>query len=1215
MKTNKMTTQPLTGNLFTIKNDLRDSAGIYEVVDENGTVAILEGAKEYDFFKGKQLRCNIISTEAARPVVVLTDKPAKTGSPFSISHSYLKSLFPENNWHDSMAELILYNGMEDSFETRAYTWLINHTEGLVGKELDVFLCDVRQALLYILEKSDLLKSVSTDETDILNDRICLIIEHTGYIRTALKSITEGCEGEYIDDIITKLSESGFLYHPKKHFCIMTYIFMLKPQIMESRIKGLLNALRSKNISHWRKEPFRSEIIKQMEEYVNVTEKKAMYDDRNTWAQIFEAIAIQLLMAADNEELIDVSLNLAKMCRAGSYFKYASPVRMADMSVDAIQGLLDKRFIYNLEDTASPEILYHKMESWYRNLELSSDQISTYNAGGLSLEISNNQITIRPDTENPDLKTIFSTKENIPQLWKGMDIMLEKGAASRVPSIKKGEDRMTCLKRLWHAIEDELFNGRRQHKVKTSKTKECPKVGDEVMVYIYSQEDENTYRCMVSDEAFYGQGLISVRSDERVPGIISYFPDSETEDFRSEKGNPLLIRMKVAKIEEDGTLIFDAKSLIHDFIKSDKPYFIQKCIVGRNTGENTILAITEGGLPTCVQIESEDRFCISEGDHIEVTIDGSKWFVNGFVQGKFLRRIDNENFTVEDAFRNLISSYAEDELEESHENEIAEINLDKSHVVEILNTLDRLAATEQGSDTGYCYMGFAGILSRLIGDEVRAAGYRRQMEMTYLLHKFAVTDSVDVDEMEKMQGLCLSDDCPNSLRRVFYHLMIVSHMGKDNDDLCARLAGIKLDETQELLKRYVYSYNVLLRTGLQVDGIKARIKQTLNLTGREGYVKTYDKGESQTVEFKTSILYPSGSKKGNLRIQTDQILKEVCAFLNRDGGTLYLGVNDQGVGVGLENDMKFELFNDSRDKYDLYVRDQIARYLGQAANHCVNSYFDEEACGRDVYVLEIQPCETAVSLYGEYYERQGSSSRKVGSEYLELFLRSKAAKEDPKVETAAPCQNGLNKSGTDNTQLQKKIATGKIRNNVLHNYEQNYEYSEAYLHFLPDTKFKVCKDDTYEEGSTLLTLNLHAQDIDNGFIVTVYDSGEVAKTPVSLYLDKAEQKLHCCHNEANPVFICPAQKDDVLYLSFEHKGTVFHRLENVSDLNETGLREAGEMLFDVTFDKILGAEILPDSFRNRLPKIVSTRKKLGNFWNTAETEAMVGFLSEQSPLHV
>ena len=136
----------------------------------------------------------------------------------------------------------------------------------------------------------------------------------------------------------------------------------------------------------------------------------MYDDKGTWAQIFEALAIQLLMTTDKEELIDVSLNLAKMSRAGSYFKYANPVRMADMSIDAIQGLLDKRFTYSLEDTSQSEILVHKMENWYRNLELERGQVSTYNAQGLSLEIANHSITIMPDTDT-DLKTIFSKSIN------------------------------------------------------------------------------------------------------------------------------------------------------------------------------------------------------------------------------------------------------------------------------------------------------------------------------------------------------------------------------------------------------------------------------------------------------------------------------------------------------------------------------------------------------------------------------------------------------------------------------------------------------------------------------------------------------------------------------------------------------------------------------------------------------------------------------------
>lgn len=1208
METKRMTV-PSVGNIFTVKSDLRDSAGIYEVVDEYGTVAALQGAGDYEFFKGKKLRCNVISTEGPRPQVVLAEKPSKTGCCFSISHSYLLGLLPDVAWRNSIVELLLYNGMEESFETKAYTWVITNTESLEGEQLNNFLCDIRGCLMGMMEKSELLTRVPSDEADVLNERISLIIEHTGYVRTALQAVVEGREDEYVSDLIGKLCRSGYLYHPKKQFCVLTYILRMRPKVMENRMGDLLSAILNKSIGHWKKEPFRTEIIKQLEAYICVTEKTALYEDRNTWTRIFQALAIQLLMADENEELIDVNLNLAKMSRAGSFFKYASKKRMADMTIDAIQGLLKKRFIYSLEDTANPEILYHKMEDWYRNLDIDRNQISTYTSKGLTLEISDKGIIVRPEDESTQQKAIFSSKENVPALWQGLDLRLEKGKASRIPSVKKGEDRMKCLKKIWQAAEDGLFDSASKQKDELHRSKTYPGIGDEVLAYVYRQEDDNTFRCMVSDENFYGQGLISIRSDEKMPGMISYFPYPEIEDFRSAKGNPLLIRMRVVGIEQDKTLIFDAKNLIHNFIRADKPYFLQKCIVGRNNG-NMLFAVTEGGLPTCVSISPEDSEDICEGDYVEVTVEGPKWFVGGFVQGEYVRRIEQQTFTVEDCFRNLVSSYAEDELEESTENEIREINLDKLHIVEIMNTLDRLVSMEQDSDAAYCYIGFAKLLSRLVGDEIRYAGYRRQMEIAYLLHKFAVTDSVDMDELSQFQNDCLADDCPNSLRKLFYNLLIVSYMERDNNDMCDRLSGVRLDPAQEELKGYIYSYNVLLNAGLPVDGLRAKVKQTLNLTGREGYVKTYEKGESQTVEFKTSIVYPADSTKANLRKQTDQILKEICAFLNRDGGTLYIGVNDLGTGVGLEDDMKLEPFNDSRDKYDTYVRDQIARNLGQEANHCVNSYFDDDACGRDVYVLEIQPAESAISLYGEYYERQGSSSRKVGQDYLATFLRSKALKEQPQQETESAPQ-AARKTSENDAPVMDQIATGRLRNNVLHSYEPGYEFSEAYLHFLPEAKFKICKEDTYEEGMTNLTLNLHTQDVDCGFLVTVYDNGAVSKVPVPMFYEKAERKLHSSYDgEASPVFICPAQKEDILYMAFEHKGIVYHRLENVSDLKEGGIREAGEMLFDVSFDRVLKAEVLPASLRAQLPKVVSGRKKLGNFWKTAETDAMVRLLSEK-----
>lgn len=48
-------------------------------------------------------------------------------------------------------------------------------------------------------------------------------------------------------------------------------------------------------------------------------------------------------------------------------------------------------------------------------------------------------------------------------------------------------------------------------------------------------------------------------------------------------------------------------------------------------------------------------------------------------------------------------------------------------------------------------------------------------------------------------------------------------------------------------------------------------------------------ESQTVEFKESW--------------RDEYLKTICAFANTDGGKLYVGVNDKGEAVGVDNPKK------------------------------------------------------------------------------------------------------------------------------------------------------------------------------------------------------------------------------------------------------------------------------------------------------------------------
>jgi hypothetical protein len=175
---------------FTVKSDMTDSAGVYELIDESGFIVYLYGAESLKFFKGKQLLCRVISTEGARPHVMLYDKDKEvkiTGSAFSVSKEFVKGLlFNDKEWDaDSLADLILYDGMDDPFDVKCYEWVISQTSQMQKDGcLEEFLFDVRGCCMNLIEKSELLCKCSSDEVPVLLDRITMIIEHMGYVKTA-----------------------------------------------------------------------------------------------------------------------------------------------------------------------------------------------------------------------------------------------------------------------------------------------------------------------------------------------------------------------------------------------------------------------------------------------------------------------------------------------------------------------------------------------------------------------------------------------------------------------------------------------------------------------------------------------------------------------------------------------------------------------------------------------------------------------------------------------------------------------------------------------------------------------------------------------------------------------------------------------------------------------------------------------------------------------
>ena len=98
------------------------------------------------------------------------------------------------------------------------------------------------------------------------------------------------------------------------------------------------------------------------------------------------------------------------------------------------------------------------------------------------------------------------------------------------------------------------------------------------------------------------------------------------------------------------------------------------------------------------------------------------------------------------------------------------------------------------------------------------------------------------------------------------------------------------------------------------------------------------GESQTVEFKSTARYNSHTQEVDARLE-HVIVKTVCGFLNAEGGTLFIGVDDEGRPVGIEADLTTLKSKANLDGYELFLRQLLETNLSISTAGTVRINFE------------------------------------------------------------------------------------------------------------------------------------------------------------------------------------------------------------------------------------------------------------------------------------
>jgi len=149
------------------------------------------------------------------------------------------------------------------------------------------------------------------------------------------------------------------------------------------------------------------------------------------------------------------------------------------------------------------------------------------------------------------------------------------------------------------------------------------------------------------------------------------------------------------------------------------------------------------------------------------------------------------------------------------------------------------------------------------------------------------------------------------------------------------------------------------------------------------------GEGIFLEFKETFRYDG--HKGEVSKELERmVLKTIAAFMNADGGTLLIGVNDNAEIVGLENDYK-SLPKKNRDGFENHLNMLIKTAIGLPFTKYIDVKF-EKINGKDICVISVKKSHKPAYLHNsdkkeEFFVRVGNSTQSFSMSETEEYINT------------------------------------------------------------------------------------------------------------------------------------------------------------------------------------------------------------------------------------
>lgn len=225
-----------------------------------------------------------------------------------------------------------------------------------------------------------------------------------------------------------------------------------------------------------------------------------------------------------------------------------------------------------------------------------------------------------------------------------------------------------------------------------------------------------------------------------------------------------------------------------------------------------------------------------------------------------------------------------------------------------------------------------------------------------------------------------------------------------------LALDQLEVAKDFLDKWAFDLFPPISTG-DFDTPRILKPRDLPTITQELAMQEISRGESSTLELKASLLYDYNRAEAVPNTPIQQLksndvlyssLKTIAAFLNSEGGTLYIGVSNDLKPLGLVNDcILFGLESFDKDAWELEFRNHLTGKFkdGKAINDYVTTSFIplDQVCVARVQVFERSRLAFIQENIGpRLYRRQGNRTAEVSIDEVEEYLLYRAsARQSPR----------------------------------------------------------------------------------------------------------------------------------------------------------------------------------------------------------------------------